>query len=50
MRARLNNLVARYELMVKVGRIKAKKVRVGRVRGFLHGGKGKVEGGKGREG
>jgi len=36
--------------MVRVGRIKARKVKVGRVRGFLHGGKGKAEGGEGREG
>jgi len=36
--------------MVRVGRIRAKKVRVGWVRGFLHGSKGKVEGGKGRDG
>jgi len=36
--------------MVRVGRIKAKKVRVGWVRGFLYGGEGKVEGGERREG
>jgi hypothetical protein len=36
--------------MVKVGRIKARRVKVGWVRGFLHGGKGKAEGGGGREG
>jgi hypothetical protein len=34
--------------MVKVGRIRARRVRVGWVRGFLHG--GKAEGGGGREG
>jgi hypothetical protein len=36
--------------MVKVGRIRAKVVKVGWVRGFLHGGKGKAEGGGGKEG
>lgn len=35
--------------MVRVGRIRAKRVRVGWVRGISHGGKGEAKGGERRE-